>query len=185
MHGRFNNIFQFWLHTGRKRYFVDERMCLFEILKYAIKSGTVARLTSGHDVKLCFTFRARRHAACHTARAITHGATWLTRDPSFVRRPPRKRKTRGSDVSVVVREHRKTRQLRQRVTHASTSPAYVIKALDRVSSRFLLCAPRTPCSRRNRWREVGNQWWVRRRVSRGLLLCKAWLEDPESTFLET
>lgn len=104
-------IQRFSVLTGWRLFFVDERMScfFFAVFKYAIKSETVVRLRR----ELCFAFRGTKVRRVSPARAITHSATWLTQDPSFVRRPPRKRKMRGSNV-FVVREHRKGRQLCRR-----------------------------------------------------------------------
>lgn len=150
--------------------FADERKSvLFSRFLSMRKLGTVTRLTSGHDVT-CFAFRGTKTRRVSPTCAITHGATWLTYKiyRLYVQRSPRNRKTQGSNVSRS--PSRVTRRVgstylptgvpeglppdscaaparRDSREDASTSPrrspAYAIKALDRIC-RFVFYCVRVP-----------------------------------------
>lgn len=145
------------------------RVFLFEIFKYAIKSGTVARLTSSHDANCVSRLEARRHAACRRRVRLRT----VRRDSRRIRRSYGVHRGSGKCEEATSPSFGSTGRADScaGVTHASIPSAYVIKALE---CRLVFYCVRTalPCSRQNRWCEVGTQ--IDGFESRRALLCKAW-----------
>lgn len=164
----------------------------FAVLKYAIKSETVVRLTSGHDANRVLRLEARRYVACRrTARAITHGATWLTQNPSFVRRRGRRKCEEATSPSFG-----STGRVDScvGVTHA-TRCWHTLLRHSSVVSFSIVCVPRCLAAAKPMMRSWESIMGLK--VSWRILLCEAWYHEffntlhirrwksPEAKFLET
>lgn len=133
---RTNNFQLLTVHTGWRLFFSSATECrVLSFLKNAIKSGTVARLTSGHDANCVSHLETRRHAACRRRVRLRT----VRRDSRRIYRLSGRGRGKRKEASSPSFGRTGRADSCAGVTHASTPPAYVIKAL-RVSSRFLLCA---------------------------------------------
>lgn len=115
---------------------MTQHVVVFENLKYAIKSSTVARLTSDHDANRVFC--VSRH---ENAPRVDDYAVW--RDSRKTRHQPRNRKTCEEAASPRRSGAPEGTTAAAAWLTRGTPLAYVIKALDRVShtsSCFLFCS---------------------------------------------